>query len=256
MAPHSTLRSLVWRYLIRADRFPPQPFAHGADDEIKPLDSAQSLIMAGYRFRNCLRRHLGGVLTGAIAFAEFRDLILEFKPLSGGGWILTDVHSHRNGLVASEDEQAARGQVRELRRSAHHPVGELRRMGRSSSDHGSMGLDDLVAAGSSIRRDRSVKLSTAQGRTRQTDGWPVRSAILPPSVFNRRHNARAAVSASGRSLGHARHSVAPSGARRSSIPQSFPLIPFNPYEKVPAVVGGGASGDRTYGEGRLHLVRR
>ncbi len=114
MAPHSTLRSLLWRYLIRADRFPPQPFAQGADDEIKPLDSAQSLIMAGYRFRNCLRRHLGGVLTGAVAFAEFRNLILEFKPLSGGGWILTDIHSHRNGLVASEDEQAARDKCASL----------------------------------------------------------------------------------------------------------------------------------------------
>jgi hypothetical protein len=114
MAPHSTLRSLVSRYLIHADRFPPQPFTHDADEEIKPLDSAQSLIMAGYRFRNCLRRHLGGALTGAIAFAEFRDLILELKPLSGGGWLLTDVHTHKNGVVAPTDEQAAKDKCASL----------------------------------------------------------------------------------------------------------------------------------------------
>ncbi len=60
MAPHSPLRSLVSRYLIRADRFPPQPFGHGTDDEIKPLDSAEALIMAGYRFKNCLGGTSGG----------------------------------------------------------------------------------------------------------------------------------------------------------------------------------------------------
>jgi hypothetical protein len=108
MAPHSTLRSLVSRHLSRADRFPPQPFTHDTDDEITPLDSAQSLIMAGYRHKNCLRRNLGRVLTGAVAFAEFRHLILEFKPLSGGGWILVDVHGHKNGVVAPDDEQAAK----------------------------------------------------------------------------------------------------------------------------------------------------
>ena len=108
MAPHGTLRSLISRHLSRADRFPPQPFAHATDDEIKPLDSAQSLIMAGYRFKNCLRRNLGRVLTGAVAFAEFRHLILELKPLSSGGWILTDVHAAKNGLVAPDEEQAAK----------------------------------------------------------------------------------------------------------------------------------------------------
>ena len=114
MAPHSTLRSLVSRYLIRADRFPPQPFAHDTDDEIKPLDSAESLIMAGYQFKNCLRRHLGRALTGAVAFAEFRHLILELKPLSGGSWILADVHAAKNGLVAPDDEQAAKDKCASL----------------------------------------------------------------------------------------------------------------------------------------------
>lgn len=114
MEPHSTLRSLVSRYLIRADRFPHQPFARDADDEIKPLDSAEALIVAGYRFKNCLRRHLGRALTGAVAFAEFRNLILELKPLSGGGWLLTDVHTHKNGLVAPDDEQAAKDRCASL----------------------------------------------------------------------------------------------------------------------------------------------
>jgi hypothetical protein len=108
MAPHTTVRSLISRYLIRADRFPPQPFTHDADAEIKPLDSAKLVIMAGYRFKNCLRQYLGRVLTGAVAFAEFRNLILELKPLSSGGWILTDVHAHKNGVVAPADEQAAK----------------------------------------------------------------------------------------------------------------------------------------------------
>jgi len=114
MAPHSTLRSLVSRHLSRADRFPPQPFTHDTDDEITPLDSAQSLIMAGYRHKNCLRRNLGRALTGAVAFAEFRNLILELKPLSGGGWILADVHTHKNGLVAPDDEQAAKDKCASL----------------------------------------------------------------------------------------------------------------------------------------------
>ena len=114
MAPHSTLRSLVSRHLNRADRFPLQPFAHDTDDEIKPLDNAEALIMAGYRFKNCLRRNLGRVLTGAVAFAEFRNLILELKPLSGGGWILADVHAHKNGVVAPDDERAAKDKCASL----------------------------------------------------------------------------------------------------------------------------------------------
>ena len=54
------------------------------------------------------------LLTGAVAFVEFRHLILELKPLSGGGWILTDVHTHKNGLVAPDDEQAAKDKCASL----------------------------------------------------------------------------------------------------------------------------------------------
>jgi hypothetical protein len=115
LPPHATVRSILLRHLIRADLFPPQPFAHGQDEEVQPLDTAMAMSKAATRYKNCLRRHLGRVMTGAVAFAEFRQrLILELRPLSTGGWMLTDVHTVGNGLVAPEDEQAAKDKCASL----------------------------------------------------------------------------------------------------------------------------------------------
>jgi hypothetical protein len=109
LPPHATLRGLLLRYLMRADRLPAQPFAHGQDQDVEPLDTAMRLSKAALQYRNCLRWHLGRALIGNVAFAEFRGrLILEFQPMSDGGWFLNDVHAVANGVVAPEDEKAAK----------------------------------------------------------------------------------------------------------------------------------------------------
>lgn len=99
------LPRLVDRFVRRADRFPPQPVA--GDHELRPLASARALIRAGREYRNCLASMIGEALVGRVAFAEFvgtaGKAVCEFRPLSGGkGWLLVDVHAHRNGLAPSQ----------------------------------------------------------------------------------------------------------------------------------------------------------
>jgi hypothetical protein len=112
LEPHSKVATIITRFARRADLFPRQPFV--GDDELLPLDTVEKLIWASRRYRNCLRHQIGRAITGAIGFAEFRNLILEVRPLSDGGWTLVDVHTHANGLVDPDDELAAREKAASL----------------------------------------------------------------------------------------------------------------------------------------------
>lgn len=113
LEPHSKVETIIARFVKRADRFPSQPFE--ADDELTPLNTVKALTVASYRYRNCLKHQIGRAITGATAYAEFRgSLILELQPLADGGWLLTAVHSHANGLVDPDDERAAKDKCASL----------------------------------------------------------------------------------------------------------------------------------------------
>ena len=102
MSPKSSLQHLLKRFLRHADRLPPQPFDGVEDDQIVPIDTIDKVIRTSFRYQNCLRRQIGRVVTGAVAYAEFIGTedraILEMKPLSTGGWLLVGVHFARNEL--------------------------------------------------------------------------------------------------------------------------------------------------------------
>lgn len=100
MRPTSSLPKLLDRFLRRADRLPPHPLPHG-DNELVPLASMRALLEAGRKYRNCLSHRLSDVAAGRMAVGEFREQwLVEFRPLSlGAGWMLRDVHGHRNGPV-------------------------------------------------------------------------------------------------------------------------------------------------------------
>jgi hypothetical protein len=110
MRAPNALPLMLHRFLRQADRFPPSPLS--GDDELRPLATARALIEGGRRLRNCLHTMIGEVLVGRVAFAEYvggsAPAICEFRPLSGGlGWLLSDVHVERNGLVPPDLRAAA-----------------------------------------------------------------------------------------------------------------------------------------------------
>lgn len=99
MRPSSTLARLLDRLLRRADHLPPHPVRVN-DNELRPLVSPRDLLAAGRKYRNCLAHRLSEVAAGKIAVADFRgEWLVEFRPMSLGGWMLRDVHGHRNGPV-------------------------------------------------------------------------------------------------------------------------------------------------------------
>lgn len=100
MRPTSTLARLLDRFIQRADQLPPHPIASG-DNELRPLLSMRDVLVAGRRYRNCLRYRLADVAVGRMALAEYRgECLVEFRPLTAGaGWLLRDVHIERNRPV-------------------------------------------------------------------------------------------------------------------------------------------------------------
>ncbi len=100
MGPTSSLPRLLDRLLRRTDRLPPHPVSEG-DNELRPLTSMRDLLEAGRKYRNCLAHRLSEVAAGKIAVADLRgEWLVEFRQLSlGAGWVLRDVHGHRNGPV-------------------------------------------------------------------------------------------------------------------------------------------------------------
>ena len=111
------LSRLVHRFLRRADRFPPHPIV--GDHELRPLTSAREFIEASRAYRNCLATMIGEALMGRVAFAELAtasvNAICEFRPLSGGcGWLLTDVHTARNGIVSTDLRETAQQKCAEV----------------------------------------------------------------------------------------------------------------------------------------------
>ncbi|MCS6627909.1 hypothetical protein N0B44_33910 [Roseibacterium beibuensis] len=102
MRPSSTLARLLDRFLRRADRMPPHPVPVG-DNELRPLATVRALMEAGRKYRNCLSHRLADVAAGKLAIAEYRDCLVEFRPMTlGAGWLLRDVHAARNGPVPLE----------------------------------------------------------------------------------------------------------------------------------------------------------
>lgn len=108
LTPRSTISVLVQRFVRRADQFPPHPVA--GDLEIRPIKTVRDIIEIARRYHNCILSKLEEVLTGRVAFAEYRrECIMEFRPLTQNrGWVLMDLHIERNGFISGELAAAAR----------------------------------------------------------------------------------------------------------------------------------------------------
>lgn len=107
MAPTSTLPRLFDRFIRRADRLPSHPIGVG-DVDLRPFTTARDYIDAARRYQNCLAKKLGHVAAGRFAVAEFRgEALVEFRPLTGGGWMLHHVYGHRNWPVPQDVSDAA-----------------------------------------------------------------------------------------------------------------------------------------------------
>lgn len=103
LAPATTTARLLTRMMHRADRLPVHPIEDG-DNEIRPVLHMRDYVWAARRYRNCLADNLDRVASGAMAIAEFRDeCLVEFRPLTtAGGWVVWQVHGHRNRPVPCE----------------------------------------------------------------------------------------------------------------------------------------------------------
>jgi hypothetical protein len=114
LPPDKSLADLVNRYVRRADRFPPHPAK--ADRDIRPIVTARDFVDAGLRHRNCLGDRIEDALMGRAAYAEFRgEAVIEFRPLANDyGWVLHDVHGHRNASVAADVKAAVRAKCLEI----------------------------------------------------------------------------------------------------------------------------------------------
>lgn len=115
MSPSSTLPRMLDRFVRRADRLPPHPI-HMADNELRPLTTMKDYLEAARRYRNCLSSKLDHVAAGRLAVAEFRgEALLEFRPLTAdAGWMLWQVHGHRNSPVAISTYEAAEQSITPL----------------------------------------------------------------------------------------------------------------------------------------------
>lgn len=113
LPPEKSLADLVTRFTARADRFPPHPIK--GDAEVRPILTADHFVRVGLSYRNCLRDRIEDALLGRAAYAEYRDTILEFRPLAHGfGWIFEDVHVAGNALVPADVRAVAEAKCREL----------------------------------------------------------------------------------------------------------------------------------------------
>ena len=107
MQPDATLAAIVERLIHRADVFPEHPLRE--TQEMHPLTSPRSFLEAGRHFHNCLKTKIAQSLAGRAAYAVFRlggepgpetECVVELRPLTYGfGWILREVHGHRNEFV-------------------------------------------------------------------------------------------------------------------------------------------------------------
>ena len=91
----------VRRWTERADRLPAPPFP--GCDVLRPLSSAEALVEAAGRFRNCLKSKIHLVLAGRVAYYEFTGspaAIVEVAPLSNGGWGIIGVYGVANDDIA------------------------------------------------------------------------------------------------------------------------------------------------------------
>ncbi len=108
MNPTATLPRLLQRMLRRADRLPPHPVTV-EDNELRPLLTVNQHLQVGRRYRNCVSSKVPEVAAGRMALAEFRgEVLLEFRQLTANaGWMLWEVHGHRNGPVDPQLADAA-----------------------------------------------------------------------------------------------------------------------------------------------------
>lgn len=107
MQPTSTLPRLLDRFIRRADLLPINPVPVG-DNELRPLQTVRDYLDAGRRYRNCLTNKLSHVAAGRMAVAEFREeCLVEFRPVSSGGWIKWLCHGPRNGPLPVAIDEAA-----------------------------------------------------------------------------------------------------------------------------------------------------
>jgi hypothetical protein len=113
LKPDEHLPSMIHRFVRRADHFPEQPPLHG--DLFQLLDTADGIIAAGRKFRNCLASRFPDTLRGNAAYAVFRDeSILEFRRLTTGGWVLMEVYGRQNLSPDEDVVKAAKNACAEL----------------------------------------------------------------------------------------------------------------------------------------------
>ena len=115
MQPEASLAAIVERLIHRADLFPEHPLRE--TKALHPLTSPVKFREAGCHFRNCLKTKIAEALAGRAAYAVFRlggepgpetECVVELRPLTHGfGWILREVHGHRNDFVPPRLARAA-----------------------------------------------------------------------------------------------------------------------------------------------------
>lgn len=99
----TTISAWCESWLRRADRFPAPPFA--GDAECFPLTTADQVIEAGQRFKNCLgTRYLAPAIGGSISIVEFGPglAIALLLRLHDDHWFFLGCHAPRNKPVPEE----------------------------------------------------------------------------------------------------------------------------------------------------------
>ena len=106
------LTTVVSRLIRRADVDLGQPML--ADNEVAPIRTVSELILTGRKMKNCLGADpkIVSAIQGRRAYALFRgDVVLEFAPLTSGGWLYLECHGYGNTPVGEDVEEQARAKV-------------------------------------------------------------------------------------------------------------------------------------------------
>lgn len=99
-------------WLRCADRLPPPPFK--GDESCFPLITAEQIIDAGERFKNCLgSRYLAPAISGKIAIVEFGPglAIALLLRLHDGHWLILSCHAPQNKPISPDLAVAAEQKI-------------------------------------------------------------------------------------------------------------------------------------------------
>ncbi|MBA5775997.1 hypothetical protein H2509_02530 [Stappia sp. F7233] len=115
IGPDGANEEFFQEWFRRADRFPPGPELK--NDKFRPLASAEAMIDAGRRFRNCLATKICDVLLGRYFYLEWLDArgaIVELRPLSDGrSWLREEIYGHNNSPLPRQFRNDVRRDIRD-----------------------------------------------------------------------------------------------------------------------------------------------